>query len=367
LRKAAATFLVLMICFLLFIVYTLHLGIGRKVSTAVAHLMEISTHKVQVWLDKTPPTPPQNLSGGSAPTIQRAASYYNAAPLTKHTMAPFDSTAGDLLVVCAGTHEDALLTPLDNFNNTWISLAGPTNFGPTNSSGGINLRAQIWYAKNPRVGSNHIFTMEVSKEEALVLSMFVVKGSNPSDPIDVISEIGNDADTRALSPTSPRIATTHSNDLLIGFAKSRFGEVWGAGDGFTFQSSASSDFLVAESGLAATPGSYDAAFAINGPTNWQAAVVAVMPADSLRDTAPITLVWQPSHDNVGVVGYQVERCSGANCEEFTPIGMSEDTSFVDSTPPTPAAYQYRVRAVDEAGNVSKYSNIVIANVGAALN
>ena len=37
-------------------------------------------------------------------------------------MAPFDSTGGDVLVVCAGTHEDTLLTPSDNFNNTWISL-----------------------------------------------------------------------------------------------------------------------------------------------------------------------------------------------------------------------------------------------------
>jgi hypothetical protein len=209
--------------------------------------------------------------------------------------------------------------------------------------------------------------MEVSKEEALVLSMFVVKGSNPSDPIDVNSEIGNDADTRALTPTSPRITTTYSNDLLIGFAKSRFGEVWAAGAGFTFQPSASSDFLVAESGLAATPGGFNATFAIGAPTNWQAAVVAVMPADSLRDTAPITLVWQPSHDNVGVVGYQVERCIGANCEEFTQIGMSKDTSFVDSTPPTPATYRYRVRAVDETGNLSKYSNIIIANVGTASN
>ena len=97
-------------------------------------------------------------------------------------MAPFDSTGGDLLVVCAGTHEDALLTPSDNFNNTWISLTGPTNFGPTNSSDGINLRAQIWYTKNPKVGPNHVFTMTLSTREALVLSMFVVKGSRPFGP-----------------------------------------------------------------------------------------------------------------------------------------------------------------------------------------
>ena len=73
----------------------------------------------------------------------------------------------------------------------------------------------------------------------------------------------------------------HSNDLLIGFGKSRFSEVWSAGDGFAFQSAASSDFLAGKSGLAATPGNYNSTFVINGPTNWQAAVVAVKPADSL--------------------------------------------------------------------------------------
>jgi hypothetical protein len=47
--------------------------------------------------------------------------------------------------------------------------------------------------------------------------------------------------------------------------------------------------------------------------------------------------------------------------------MSKDTSFVDSTLPTPAAYRYRVRAIDAAGNESKYSNTIIANIGSATN
>lgn len=280
-------------------------------------------------------------------------------------MAPFDSTGGDFIVVFAGTHEDALLTPSDNFNNTWIPLAGPTNFGPTSSSDNLNIRAQIWYAKNPKVGPSHVFKMKLSKEEALVLSLFVVKGANVSDPIDAASTIGDDADTRSLTPTSPRITTTHSNDLLIGFGKSRFNEIWRGGGGFALQPGASSDFLAGEFGVAATPGSYGTTFDINAPSNWQAAAVAVKPADSFPNTPPVTLAWLPASDNVGVSGYEVERCSGGNCEDFERIGVSPNTVFVDASPLAPAIYRYRVRAIDEASNVSKYSETMTLSVGSA--
>jgi hypothetical protein len=331
--------------------------------------VEGAGHKIAVRFDKTPPTGPENLRVGPAPTVQRVASYYNQGAVTKHTMAPFDSTGGDLLVVSAGTHEEVLLTPSDNFNNTWIPLAGPTqfttNFKPANSSVWFNLRGQIWYAKKLKVGPNHVFTMTVSSRKALVLSMIVVKGSNFSDPIDAVSAIGDDGNAQTSTPTSPTLTTTHSNDLLIGFGKSAVSEVWSAGGGFAFQPAASSDFLVAETGLAATPGSYNATFVLSRPTNWQAAVVAVRPAEPLLNTAQ-TLAWQPSTDNTGVIGYQVERCIGTNCEDFAQIGMSKDSSFVDSALLMPAMYRYRVRAIDAAGNVSKYSSPIIANVGSAI-
>jgi len=358
----ASIFVVLVACLTLYILYSLHLGIGRGISLPVIHLMERVVNKIEVLVDKSPPTAPLNVSGGPAPAIQRVASYYNDAHVTMHTMAPFDSTGGDVIVVFAGTHEDALLTPLDNFNNTWISLAGPANFGPTNSSDGINLRAQMWYTKNLKGGPNHIFTMTLSKTEALVLSVFVVKGSSFLDPIDAASAIGNDADTRSLKPTSPKITTTHANDLLIGFGKSRFSQTWSAGGTYTFQPAASSDFLVAESGLAATPGVYNSMFVISSPTNWQAAVVAVRPEGSLSNTRPITLAWQPSNDNVGVVGYQVERCGGTDCENFAQIGTSKENSFVDWALPNPTAYRYRVRAFDAAGNVSKHSDAISIDI-----
>jgi hypothetical protein len=360
--RKISIFVVLVACLSLYVLYSLHLGIGRGISIPVVQFVEGLATKIQVLVDRTPPTAPGKLSGGTAPIVQRVAGYYNSTHVPTHSMMPFDSTGGDLIVVFAGTHEDAVLTPSDNYKNAWISLAGPTSFGPTSISNGINLRGQMWCAKNPKVGPNHIFTMTLSKNLALVLSLFVVKGSNISDPIDAVSPIGNDADTRAQMPMSPRITTTHANSLLIGFAKSLSSETWTADAEFAFQPAASSDYLVAESGLAATPGDYQSKFVITGTTNWQAAIVAVRPAASLANTGPITLAWQASSDNVGVAGYQVERCSGINCADFAQIGTSKENSFVDSTTSTPALYRYRVRAFDAASNKSKYSDTITVDM-----
>lgn len=70
----------------------------------------------------------------------------------------------------------------------------------------------------------------------------------------------------------------------------------------------------------------------------------------------INLSWGASTDNVGVTGYRVERCQGANCATFTEIAQPTGTTFNDTgrTPGVP--YSYRVRAVDAAGNFSGYSN-----------
>jgi fibronectin type 3 domain-containing protein len=74
----------------------------------------------------------------------------------------------------------------------------------------------------------------------------------------------------------------------------------------------------------------------------------------------INLSWTASTDNVGVTGYQVERCQNAGCSNFaqiaTPSGTTlQDTGLLASTP-----YSYRVRAVDAAANPSGYSNIASA-------
>ena len=70
----------------------------------------------------------------------------------------------------------------------------------------------------------------------------------------------------------------------------------------------------------------------------------------------IDLSWGASTDNVGVTGYQVERCQGTNCTSFTQIATPTGTSYKDTSVSASTSYSYRVRATDAAGNLGPYSN-----------
>jgi DNA-binding protein YbaB len=305
--------------------------------------------------DTTPPSAPTNLTG-SAPAVQNVQGYINSNAQTIHTTAAFDSTGGDVIVICASSHAGVTMTPSDSFNNTWTSISGPTN-----TSTGVDLRTQIWYAKSPTVGAGHTITMTLSALQSLVISVFVVKGSNISNPIDLVSTIGDDAGTQSLNVASPSITTTSANDLLIGFAKSSGGVTFTSGSGFTAQPTASSNFLDAESGLAITPGSYDATFLVNFNVTWQAAVVAVRPSATSSTSSTITLSWSTSSDNVGVTGYLLERCQGATCSNFAQIATTANTTLTDTGLTPSTTYSYRVRATDAASNLSSYSNTVVVS------
>jgi hypothetical protein len=103
-----------------------------------------------------------------------------------------------------------------------------------------------------------------------------------------------------------------------------------------------------------------------------AMVTITAPPDKTPPTAPtnltasaisnsqINLSWTASTDNVGVTGYKVERCQGANCSNFSPIATPVGTSYNDTGLTASTSYSYRVRATDAAGNLSNYSNIAIA-------
>jgi chitodextrinase len=77
----------------------------------------------------------------------------------------------------------------------------------------------------------------------------------------------------------------------------------------------------------------------------------------------VVLTWTASTDNVGVVGYLVERCLGSSCVGFTQIGTSLTTMYTDAGLAASTSYSYRVRATDAAGNLSSYSNSVTAVTG----
>ena len=304
------------------------------------------------------PTAPSNLTG-PGPIVQNPQGYYNSNSQTTHTTAPFDSTGGDAIVVFASSHAGVTMTPSDSFNNTWISIAGPTS-----TTTGFDLRSQIWYAKNPTVGPGHTFTLNLSAAQPLVMSIFVVKGSNIPAPIDAVSTIGDDAGTQSLSVTSPNITTTIANDLLIGFAKSSIGETFNSGPGFTAQPAASSNFLDAETESVAPLVTDDSTFTINAAATWQAASVALEPAVTTASASQIALSWTASYDPLGVSNYLVERCQGATCANFAQIGTSTTTTFTDTGLPSSTTYNYRVRATDSGGNLSPYSNTVSASTQA---
>jgi hypothetical protein len=211
----------------------------------------------------------------SAPRIQATQHYINRTPLISHSTLAFDSSGGGLIVVCASSHSGVLMAPSDSFNNTWISAAGPTS-----TKAGFDLRTQVWYAKNPRVGPGHTITLDLSTSQPLVISLLVVSGSNVSDPIDAVSSIGDDVGSQSSHVVSPSINTTSGNDLLIGFAKSATGQVWISTSDYTAQGAASSSYLGAETGFAETPGRYQATFDLNSPGSWQAVTLAVKPASA---------------------------------------------------------------------------------------
>jgi fibronectin type 3 domain-containing protein len=300
------------------------------------------------------PSAPGSLSavdGGPAPSVANVQGYYSSTFLTTHTTAAFDSTGGNTIVLFVSSHSGVTLTPSDSFGNTWIPIAGPTNAG---TAMGFDLRSQLWYAQNPTVGSNHTITINLPFAQPLAMSVIVVQGANAASPIDAVSLIGSDNLTQATNVVSPSITTTGINDLLVGFGKVSSGVTFQPGAGFTQQAGASSNYLDAETGLAATPGTYAATFTISSPQSWESAVVAA--ANSPNQT---TLTWNASTEAGGTISqYLVERCQGAACSIFAQIGTAATTAFNDTALSLATSYSYRVRAQDAAGTLGPYSTVV---------
>ena len=87
----------------------------------------------------------------------------------------------------------------------------------------------------------------------------------------------------------------------------------------------------------------------SAPTNLAASVIS---------SSQINLSWDASTDNVGVVGYHVNRNS-------TQIGTTATPNFSDSTVVPGVQYTYSVSAFDAAGNISSLSSPVIAQTSPA--
>jgi hypothetical protein len=63
-------------------------------------------------------------------------------------------------------------------------------------------------------------------------------------------------------------------------------------------------------------------------------------------SSEVDLSWGASTDNVGVTGYQIERCSGTGCTNFAQIATVTGTTYKDTSTVASTTYSYRVRAKD---------------------
>lgn len=84
---------------------------------------------------------------------------------------------------------------------------------------------------------------------------------------------------------------------------------------------------------------------------------------NLQITSPnsntMNLSWVASteYGGSGLAAYHIERCTGSTCTVFNEVGQSTTNSYSDTTVAGTTAYRYQVRARDNAGNYSVYSNI----------
>lgn len=80
----------------------------------------------------------------------------------------------------------------------------------------------------------------------------------------------------------------------------------------------------------------------------------------------VNLSWTEASDNVGVTGYDVFRCQGAGCSDFTQLAtLGPLTGYQDTSVAAATSYTYRVRASDAAGNLGPYSDPASATTAAA--
>ena len=72
-------------------------------------------------------------------------------------------------------------------------------------------------------------------------------------------------------------------------------------------------------------------------------------------SSEVDLSWGAATDESAVV-YDLERCKGSGCTDFTVLATSATTDYADTSVAAGSTYVYRVRAVDAAGNVGSFSN-----------
>jgi hypothetical protein len=271
-------------------------------------------------------------------------------------------TAGNLNVVVVGWNDATaqVQSVVDSRGNTYQRAVGPT----VRAGSGTQ---SIYYAANivgAAAGANTV-TVSFSPAAAFAdIRIAEYRGIATVNPVDVA--VGAQGSSTASS--SGALTTTNANDLLVA-ANTVATHNTGPGTGFASRIITSPDGDILEDRIVTTAGSYTGTAPVS-PAGWwimQMVAFRAAPTDAQPPTAPgtpvltvvssaqINLTWTAATDNVGVTGYRVERCAGANCTTFAQIAAPTTTSFNDTGLTASTNYTYRVRAIDAAANLGPYS------------
>jgi len=146
----------------------------------------------------------------------------------------------------------------------------------------------------------------------------------------------------------------HTNGSLTALSDGESGGngpyLYGSG-GFPTYSSRATNYWVDVVFTTEDPGDTSA----EQPGDTSAPSVPASIAATATSASEIALTWAAATDNVGVTGYQLERCQGASCSDFGVISTTTGTAFNDRGLTAGTTYRYRVMAQDAANNLSDYS------------
>jgi RHS repeat-associated protein len=276
-------------------------------------------------------------------------------------------TAGSLNVIAVAWFDttSSVVSVTDTRGNSYSRAVGPTAQAQAGSQ-------SIYYAPNIAAGTNTVtvtFNASVPYPDVRIAEY---SGVSTTSPLDVTSA---GTGTSSVSNTS-NVTTTNANDLIVG-ANYVTTYTESAGTGYTSRMITSPDGSILEDRVVTATGAYTASASLSsGGWIMQLAAFRAASTDTTPPTAPagltaapasstqISLGWTASTDNVGVTGYQVDRCQGSGCSTFTQIGTSPTASFASTGLTASTSYSYRVRATDAAGNVSANSSVASATTQA---
>src|SRR5690606_28836941 len=88
------------------------------------------------------------------------------------------------------------------------------------------------------------------------------------------------------------------------------------------------------------------------------------PTASNVTSSSVTLTWSPSSGTVS--NYEVDRCQGSNCTNFTQIATPSTNSYTDSGLSANTTYRYRVRATNSAGDSGNSGILTVTTTGGGI-